>query len=225
MAWVTPKVNWTANDYYNLEDANRIYGNIEYLKNRLANIFPSDTVTLLLFRQRSNSGYNMYSQFNITLSRLPSLSTYSRGYTTFASSEERNWFNALVLSILWRLYWSNNNAFPYVTGIYVDSAIGTGSSWQPSYTYEGYGYVWNTSAPTIPDYVAALFNSAWWMGGTIPSNYPFSLEMYAGSGKSWTRMDYSEPLQNKKFWTYQDLNSIETHLQNLKNSIDEHEEV
>ena len=222
MAWVTPKVNWTANDYYNLEDANRIYGNIEYLKNRLGEIFPSDTVTLLLFRQRSNSGFNMWSQFNITLSSLPSLSTYSRGYTAFASSEEKNWYNALVLGILWQLFRSNNYEFPYISGdYYVDSAIGTGSSWHPSYAYEGYGYPYSIQAPTMLDYVFLLFRS-YWISGNIPSNYPFNLEMYAGSGKSWTRMDYSEPLQNKKFWTYEDLNGIETHLQNLKNRIDEY---
>lgn len=222
MAWVTPKLTWDASDFYNLEDANRIYGNIEYLKNQLGEIFPSDTVTLLLFRQRSNSGFNMWSQFTITLSSLPSLSTYSRGYTAFASSEEKNWYNALVLGILWQLFQSNNYEFPYISGgYYVDSAIGTGSSWHPSYAFEGYGYAYLTQSPTMPDYVTSLFRSYWWSVYT-PSNNPFNLEMYNASGKSWTRMDYSEPLQNKKFWTYQDLNGIEKHLQKLKEMIDEY---
>ena len=32
MAWITPKTDWTADDYFNASDYNRIIGNISYLK-------------------------------------------------------------------------------------------------------------------------------------------------------------------------------------------------
>lgn len=32
MAWIEPKTNWVATDYFNIEDYNRIIGNIAHLK-------------------------------------------------------------------------------------------------------------------------------------------------------------------------------------------------
>lgn len=32
MAWIEPKTNWTAKDFFNAEDYNRIIGNIKYLQ-------------------------------------------------------------------------------------------------------------------------------------------------------------------------------------------------
>ena len=32
MAWIDPKTNWTAKDFFNAEDYNRIIGNLNYLK-------------------------------------------------------------------------------------------------------------------------------------------------------------------------------------------------
>ena len=32
MAWIEPKTNWTSQDFFNIEDYNRIIGNIAYLK-------------------------------------------------------------------------------------------------------------------------------------------------------------------------------------------------
>ena len=32
MAWIEPKTDWKSNDYFNIEDYNRIIGNISYLK-------------------------------------------------------------------------------------------------------------------------------------------------------------------------------------------------
>lgn len=34
MAWITPKTNWVATDYFNPEDYNRITGNIQYIKQK-----------------------------------------------------------------------------------------------------------------------------------------------------------------------------------------------
>ena len=32
MGWITPKTDWVSTDYFNIEDYNRIIGNISYLK-------------------------------------------------------------------------------------------------------------------------------------------------------------------------------------------------
>lgn len=39
MAWIEPKTNWKASDYFNAEDYNRIIGNIAYLRSYLDNLF------------------------------------------------------------------------------------------------------------------------------------------------------------------------------------------
>lgn len=32
MAWITPKTDWESSDYFNIEDYNRIAGNLEYIR-------------------------------------------------------------------------------------------------------------------------------------------------------------------------------------------------
>ena len=39
MAWIEPKTNWTSKDFFNIEDYNRITGNIEYLKAFVIELF------------------------------------------------------------------------------------------------------------------------------------------------------------------------------------------
>lgn len=39
MAWSTPKTNWVGTDYFNVEDYNRIVGNLNYLKSIMHSLF------------------------------------------------------------------------------------------------------------------------------------------------------------------------------------------
>lgn len=39
MGWIEPKTNWTENDYFNIEDYDRITGNVTYLKEFLDSLF------------------------------------------------------------------------------------------------------------------------------------------------------------------------------------------
>lgn len=39
MGWIKPKTNWTENDYFNIEDYDRITGNVTYLKEFLDSLF------------------------------------------------------------------------------------------------------------------------------------------------------------------------------------------
>ena len=40
MGWTTPKTNWTAQDYFELADYNRIRGNLIYLQNIAKSLYP-----------------------------------------------------------------------------------------------------------------------------------------------------------------------------------------
>lgn len=57
MSWTTPKTNWAANDYYNLEDAQRIAGNICYLKSMAQDIY--DVSTPCLIKKERLSYFNV----------------------------------------------------------------------------------------------------------------------------------------------------------------------
>lgn len=39
MSWITPKTDWVSTDYFNIEDYNRIIGNISYLKTLADELF------------------------------------------------------------------------------------------------------------------------------------------------------------------------------------------
>lgn len=41
MAWIEPKTNWKSTDYFNIEDYNRIVGNLTYLKSFSEKLFRS----------------------------------------------------------------------------------------------------------------------------------------------------------------------------------------
>ena len=43
MAWIEPKTNWKSTDYFNIEDYNRIVGNLTYLKDLSLELFKDFT--------------------------------------------------------------------------------------------------------------------------------------------------------------------------------------
>lgn len=47
MAWIEPKTDWVASDYFNIEDYNRIIGNITHLKALADDLFLNLTVLSL----------------------------------------------------------------------------------------------------------------------------------------------------------------------------------
>ena len=42
--WITPKTDWVATDYFNVDDYNRIVGNINYLKELAATVIKDITI-------------------------------------------------------------------------------------------------------------------------------------------------------------------------------------
>lgn len=222
MAWVTPKTNWTLNDYYNLEDANRISKNLEYLHDRTLEIFPDSSIALLLCRGMFGS-YKKYINMKIDITNLY-IPSYFRGDTNFASNERYLWYASVVLSALWIEYSLNNYTFkwfsadgPNKAAIDADSSSSAPSNW-----YTGYGVL-------INDNDVDEHNAIWYRNylfthyyGITPSNYPFELEYYyittAGGTGIYAGLppasSASYPLQNKPFWTATDLNYHEQTIAN-----------
>ena len=58
MSWITPKVNWTSDDYYNLEDAQRIAGNICHLGDMADQIYGDKYIYYaLVYRMKKYKQY------------------------------------------------------------------------------------------------------------------------------------------------------------------------
>lgn len=213
MAWQTPKINWYYQDYFNIEDAERIVGNIEYLQSRCIEIFPQ-YVSLLFAYTTSNSGYTLYSRLSIDLRNME-IKHYQRGDIFFANKEPYNWYTAAVLRLLWRTFYNYEyriyeyTAPPGNLNAAVDAIPGISSSWTPNYWYEGYGYTLGGPYSTNPsDFLRTLFDFGF---GRRPSNYPFTL-VREGNQRSNLARSTENPLENKPFWNADDLNLIEGQL-------------
>lgn len=44
MAWKTPKTNWVSTDFFNIEDYNRIIGNISYIRGLAVQVWPDFSI-------------------------------------------------------------------------------------------------------------------------------------------------------------------------------------
>lgn len=75
MEWIEPKINWTANDYFNADDYNRITSNISYLFDFLSTLFSGvdgsinvgeeKTVYSLIYAREINEIEEKLSELNI----------------------------------------------------------------------------------------------------------------------------------------------------------------
>lgn len=221
MTWVTPKRNWTVNDYFNLEDANRISGNLEYLKEQSLEIFPDSTISLLLYRVKLVDDSKRYIAMPIDIRNL-SIPYYNRGDTNFADYERNLWYASLVLSTLWINYSLDNYTFKWFSADGPNkAAIDASYDSLPSVWYTGYGVLINDDALPPYEWSAAwycdyLFRRYYWVK---PSNFPFDLVYYSmstasGIGAYAGLFSSSYPLQNKPFWNASDLNSHEETIAN-----------
>jgi hypothetical protein len=63
MAWITPKTDWTANDYYNADDLNRVENNTAEVAAYLASIhYQVPVITVIL--DRGNTDIDFISSIN-----------------------------------------------------------------------------------------------------------------------------------------------------------------
>ena len=224
MAWVTPKTNWTENDYFNLEDAARITGNLKYLKEKSLELFPDTSISLLLYRE-TKDGYKWYINMPINISNL-TIYDYYRGDTNFAENESYNWYACLVLSALWWNYYWNNYTFdwfsadgPNKAAIDYYNLYGA-----PRYWYTGYGVLINDN-DDVHDHTSVwyrnyLFSHYFYQAS---SKYPFELEFGNDFGTIFARRNlFSYPLGNTLFWIAGELNSYERTIANINSLINEY---
>lgn len=64
MAWVTPKTDWTARSYFNIEDYNRIKGNLEHLNGMVNQVYPDMTIAPM-GADKTYSDYIYADEFNL----------------------------------------------------------------------------------------------------------------------------------------------------------------
>lgn len=63
MPWITAKTDWTAADYYNFDDINRVENNTEYVRSELLVIgYVSPSMTFI--KDRTDKSYDLVSSIN-----------------------------------------------------------------------------------------------------------------------------------------------------------------
>ena len=88
MAWQTPKTNWAKTDYFNIEDYNRIIGNIQYLHEVSAEVNPDFDITEL-DEKVSYADYIYADEFNAIESNL---TTISKGTYPYSVAEMKTYY-------------------------------------------------------------------------------------------------------------------------------------
>lgn len=78
MAWIQPKTDWVATDYFNVEDYNRINGNVAHLKAYIGTLF--DTVEISLSEEEKTNLSLIYArEMNVIENGLAALNGKSYG--------------------------------------------------------------------------------------------------------------------------------------------------
>lgn len=212
MSWITPKTNWTTNDYYNLEDAQRIAGNICYLKEMALDIYPSGAITCLIERKRagSTSSYPIYyGMLSVNVENLTVVTpeAYTHDLTFWLDKDATNFYTLMMLLLL-----SSQSEVKSVSGKAVDYSI---SSPNINYPFTG-DCIYNHNRAGSFDFSNPLKSIVEGTGmTTYPYNLPEILPLYSAwnnnSGKCQASIyTYTNNLMNEKFWTNYNLIAIES---------------
>ena len=203
MSWITPKIDWTADDYYNLEDAQRIAGNIAYLKDMAAEIYPSSEIKLLLLRDvyyTSGISYRFYGVWPVTIANMEIVYPESYGFTDLLQCDYKNYLTLMKLIIL-----SSAPAVETITTedrAYIPYTINRTS---PSYQFTGEGIRQQHSGPGTNDDPLNFF----WFNLTNANNRcPCYSNWSNQSGRAYMNIG-SYRLGNARFWLASELNHIE----------------
>lgn len=219
MSWETPKTNWTADDYYNLEDAQRIAGNICHLFDMALQIYGRTSITCLV-RRETHFNYDVtpvawvqfFGIWNLGSwygTQPVSPSAYTRDLTYWLDKDATN------LLILTRLKAMSVKSAPiYVSNYWVDYAIN-------SKTNTGSKFYSGLCIPDDEGYYSHIYSdppiiSIWgnWYSAdknTIPlsSNWSQNSSMQCAVSLQTN----ASALMNKSFYPYQTLNKIEQVIQ------------
>lgn len=221
MAWVTPKTNWRNGDYYNAEDVDRISGNLSYIKSLASQIYPEDPVLLLAFNSASgNSKYCTWLNLEISNINIYGVNDYltGEGEYTLTYFDTKNIYALYKLKLLYTIYHASNDMVPYVQTsqkIYIDNS-------QEYYTGCGY-YLGNGSSGFFDNDHASesgkYWGSPYGIGDAYKIRLPFNFSHFTSDPVYEVRgSNFAAVLANQRFWTYQELNAIESDILTLYNN-------
>ena len=228
MSWITPKTNWVSSDYYNLEDAQRIAGNICHVWDMVANghyryiAEPMNIYTVRYVSYTSSAHKYIYylgrSEIYHRSLSVNRPESYTRDLASWQYRDAEN-FRALALLIL-MTYQSAPTKLE--DGTVIKDGV--------EYTYK-YTTKWDvTSEPTgsfsatrvnnvssttgTPNYVDKPFTAVWkpssgYYGESTPAQ--IGLRFSWGSNSYDVRLDITATsLANQAFYTAPYLNLIES---------------
>ena len=87
MPWQTPKTDWVKTDYFNIEDYNRIIGNMEVIHELSAEVNPEFEIDHLL--EKTYSDYLYADEFNVLESNF---SAISKGTYPYVPAEAKSYY-------------------------------------------------------------------------------------------------------------------------------------
>ena len=215
MSWITPKENWTSNDYYNLEDAQRIAGNICHLGDMANQIYGDKYIRYAyVYKTRRKPPYQSYTE--TIFGRWPGVFwnyTSSSNFTVVQPDQYNrtlvDWLDKDTTNLTALTKFILLSSFPDAVQItedmkytYADTDKVGGGVWITDSCIHNY-----TNAVQFYTYNSPL-TSIWitW-GGRLPLSGVWTTE--SNHYYSTITTDYSN-LRNKAFWTSNELNWIET---------------
>lgn len=223
MYWTTPKTDWNQGDHFNLDDYIRINDNISYLKDMAAEIYPQSELYAICFRERyqktGESYRNYYTLMNMVVAKMqtyPSKNynpdryySYDYGRIDFLSRDR-----PVLLTLLKLDYLSLYGVTTVTDVLCSDNMSGT------DYFYSGNAINYSYSSTTFLPY-ANFWTKMF--GSTVRA--PMSgFELSSWSGSSWSGHSYitiaaGYPLGNEPFWSYAELNTIESRILTIYNRL------
>lgn len=202
MSWITPKTNWVETDYFNPEDADRIYQDLSYLMSMAREIYDlsiySTNVTVL-FPNAYSYDIHYYSQFT---------AYFSLSYFLDRPNDLLHSFSYNINALTNLLIISDSPTKEYISNYPVDYY----QKRTPEYYYTGWAVINSKySAYTYGN----IFPFTDYSYFTPKVRCPYTWNVTNSSGKSVLTVSYSSspsPLDNQPFYNYVELNQIEQNL-------------
>ena len=222
MTWITPKTNWTQNDYFTLSDAERIRDNVRHLKSMAEEIYPDAEIMGFFPRYLDRStGIQYYTKLNLSLSELYDDPPFTLGERALLYNFSFIIANLTILKIL-----STQSSVNVVTDIALDYDIPSGPA---QVLYTGYGMILDSDSfigylglIDYYEYIRDINYGYYWMD-KIRSPYSY-IPGRSGDGSSAISLTYWQPTNffpsfaNTPFYYYFELNNIEQHILTIYNT-------
>lgn len=222
MYWTTPKTDWNQGDHFNLEDYIRINDNIAYLKDMAAEIYPQSELYAICFRERNTNMEGVYCDFFSLMDMVVAkMQTYpSKNYNPdryYSYDYGLIGFISRDLPVLLTLLKLDYLSLYGVTSVenVLSARVRHGFDYSRDTYYTGYAINYSYSEPTFLPYTAFWTKR---FGSTLRSPMAGFETYYVGT-YDLMRIIYGYPLGNEPFWSYAELNTIESRILTIYNRL------